>query len=399
LKILLTNKFFFGNGGSETVFFQERDFLVQSGVEVIDFSMRDERNFASPFSEYFVEERSYRTQSAGLVAKVGTAVSFIHSRESVQKISQLIAKEKPDILHCHNIYHQLTPSIMKAAKQLGVKVVLTLHDYKVVCPVYTRLRHGKPCSDCLHGKFSNVARHRCADGSLGKSMLLYAEAITQKLMGSYEAVDRVVVPSRFMADAVTQWRFPKEKVTLLYNGVDCRGGVGENKDADYILFLGRLSPEKGLLTLAAAHAGTSVRVIVAGTGPLEHELREQFPGLEFVGHQSGERLQKLIGESSAVVVPSEWYENCPMSILEAMSYSKPVIGSRIGGIPELVADGETGLLFEPGNVAQLRGCLLQMLADPDRRKSMGQAGRERLERQFSLNAHNQALLNIYQELI
>ncbi len=399
MKVVLANKFFFGNGGSETVFFQERDFLLQSGIEVVDFSMRNERNIDSSFSEYFVQEKSYRTESAGFVAKAGTAVSIIHSRESVQKINQLIAKEKPDVLHCHNIYHQLTPSIMKTAKQLGVKVVLTLHDSKVVCPVYSRLRHGKPCSDCLQGNFHNVVRHRCAGGSLGKSVLLYTEAIIQKLMGSYEAVDQVIVPSRFMGDSVTQWRFPRDKVTLLYNGVDCGDVAGEIGDAGYILFLGRLSPEKGLLTLAAAQAGTSVRVIVAGTGPLDQELREQFAELEFVGHQSGERLQKLIGESSAVVVPSECYENCPMSILEAMSYSKPVIGSRIGGIPELIADGETGLLFEPGNVEELRGCLLQMLANPELRKSMGQAGRKRLESHFSLKAHNQALLKIYQDLI
>jgi len=399
LKLLLANKFFFGNGGSETVFFQERAFLKQSGVEVVDFSMRDERNLGSPYSGYFVEGISYRKHAGGFSEKIGTALSLIHSRESVRNITRLIESEKPDILHCHNIYHQLTPSIMKTAKKMGLKVVLTLHDYKVVCPVYTRLRHGKPCSDCLQGDFSSVVRNRCSEGSLGKSVLLYAEALFQKLLGSYDAVDRVIVPSRFMAESVVRWRFPRERVTLLYNGVDTVKTVVERKDAGYVLFLGRLSAEKGLLTLAAAQEGSGVRLVVAGTGPLEQELRANYPGLELVGHQSGECLKKLLSEASAVVVPSEWYENCPMSVLEAMSYAKPVIGSRMGGIPELVADGETGLLFEPGNVGQLRECLEMILADAGRRHAMGEEGRIRLENNFSLHAHNEGLLKIYQELL
>lgn len=399
MKIALANKFFFNNGGSETVFFQERDFLKRSSTNVIDFSMQDDRNFGSLYSEFFVAEKSYRQNQPNLKAKIETALSFIHSKEAVGKITQLIDKEKPDILHCHNIYHQLTPSIMKAAKQLGVKVVLTLHDFKVVCPTYTRLRQGKPCGDCLEGDFFNVVRHRCADGSLGKSMLLYTEAFIQRLMGSYDVVDRVIAPSQFMADAVTRWRFPKKRVTVLYNGVSTALPASTGKDAGYVLFLGRLSPEKGLLTLGAAQAGTPLRVVVAGTGPMDEALRAQFPGLELVGHQTGERLQQLIGEASAIVVPSECNENCPMSVLEAMAYGKPVIGSRIGGIPELVADGETGLLFAPGNVEQLQACLHKVLADTGCRTAMGRAARRRLEDNFSLEAHNQGLLKIYQELL
>jgi glycosyltransferase involved in cell wall biosynthesis len=399
LKILLANKFFFRNGGSETVFFQEREFLLKSGKDVVDFSMRDSRNLDSPFSDYFVEEKNFKKQSNRLVDKIGNVMSFIHSKEAVHRVSELIDKEKPDILHCHNIYHQLTPSIMKTAKKMGVKVVLTLHDYKVVCPVYTRLQNGKSCSDCLQGDFFNVVRHRCADGSFAKSILLYIEAITQRLMGSYDVVDMVIVPSRFMAESVTQWRFPKDKINLLYNGVDCQGEGFPIKDDGYILFLGRLSQEKGLMTLGSAQVGTDIRVVVAGTGPLEGLIREKFPGLELVGHQDGENLKKLIRQAAAIVVPSEWYENCPMSILEGMSFGKPIIASRIGGIPELISDGETGLLFEPGNTKQLRSAMKWILADKDRLRSFGNAARQRLESQFSLEMHNNRLMDIYKSLL
>ena len=173
MKILLANKFFFRNGGSEVVLFQERDFLMKSGAEVVDFSMQDERNFESPYSPYFVENQSYvndaRRKAFGRLA---SAIKFVHSAEAVRKIGQLIDREKPDIVHCHNIYHQLTPSIIGAAKRRGVPVVLTLHDYKTVCPTYLRLREGRPCSDCLDHGFMRALTNRCADGSLGKSTTL-----------------------------------------------------------------------------------------------------------------------------------------------------------------------------------------------------------------------------------
>jgi glycosyltransferase involved in cell wall biosynthesis len=326
-------------------------------------------------------------------------LSLVHSPEAVRRISALIEREKPDLLHCHNIYHQLTPSIMVAAKRQGVRVVLTLHDYKVICPVYTRLRGDQVCTECEHGDFFNVVRHRCADGSLGRSALLYAEAVAQQWMGSYACVDRVIAPSRFMAEAVSRWRFPPEKVALLYNGVDTARFSPKHGDQGYFLFLGRLSKEKGLLTLAKAQKDSGVRVVIAGTGPLETTLRHDYPGLEMVGHLSGEALRARIDGAAGIVVPSEWHENCPMSVLEAMAAGKPVIGSRMGGIPELVADGETGLLFDAGNPENLRQCMVGLLADRDRLAAMGRKGRESAEKNFTLAHHNAGLLKIYESII
>lgn len=397
MKILLANKFFYLNGGSETVFFQEREFLINSGIQVVDFSMQHKKNMYSPFSSFFVRQQSYNNEQEGFQSKVSSALSLVHSREAMDQIRKLIASEKPDILHCHNIYHQLTPSILRAAKEMGLKVVITLHDYKVVCPVYTRLRHGTPCSECLTGVFHHVITHRCSDSSLAKSLLLYVEAATHKLMKSYEAVDKFIVPSQFMAGAIRN-RFSEDRISLLYNGVDCTSTPFDESDDGYLLFLGRLSPEKGIVTLGKAQAGTSIRVIVAGTGPMEGILRQQFPSLEFVGHQSGNGLKKLIQNAAAIVVPSEWYENCPMSILEGMSFGKPIIGCNIGGIPELISDGTTGLLFEPGNVEQLRKCMAWMLEDQKRRRILGQAAFKQVETKFSRETHNKKLISIYRSL-
>lgn len=399
MKVLMANKFFFRNGGSETVMFQERDFLLRNGHEVVDFSMRDARNLPSAQEKHFVGNRSYAGGGAGRLAKLKDALSFVHSPEAVRNISRLIAETKPDLVHCHNIYHQLTPSIIGAARKQGVPVVLTLHDYKPVCPTYNRLQNGKPCSDCLDGDFSHVLRNRCAEGSLGKSALLYAEAVAQRFMGSYEDVNAFIAPSRFMRESIAH-RVPDERIRLLYNGIDTNEVRGSGADEGYVLFLGRLVREKGVETLLKAHANSSAgwRLVVAGTGPLGDVLKAQHKPDIFAGHLAGDVLKETIDRAAVVVVPSEWYENCPMSVLEAMAYSKPVVGSRMGGIPELVEDGKTGLLFDAGNVNELTAVLDKLMASAELRKQMGKAARQRVEAGFSLDRHNAGLMDIYQSV-
>lgn len=400
MKVLLVNKFFFINGGSEAVFFQERDYFRKTGVVVVDFSMYDERNIESPYADFFVRLRQYRGNS-GILRKISAASSFVHSPEAVKKFSALILAERPDIVHCHNIYHQLTPSIIGAAKKLGVPVVLTLHDYKPVCPIYVRIRDGQPCSDCLEGDFFNVVKHRCADRSLGKSVLLYAEAVFQRWMGNYELVDKVIAPSQFMADSVIS-RFPREKIEVIYNGVDTDIMLPSEEDAGYVLYLGRLSKEKGVATLISAYRQYNIRMPlkVCGTGPLLDELSgEQLPNVAFLGYQSGAALRSIIRKASIICVPSEWYENCPMSVLEAMAYGKPVVGARMGGIPELVDEGVTGVLHEKGDVSGLAQAINVLANDKVMRRRMGRAARKRVEEKFSLAKHNEALLSVYKSLI
>ncbi len=401
MKVLIANKFFFRNGGSEVVMFQERDYLKKNGIEVVDFSMFDKRNLDSQHAPYFVSHQSYGENGQTTGERFLSAFRFIHSPEAVKKIGEAIDAERPDIVHCHNIYHQLTPSIIAAAKRRGIPVVLTLHDYKTVCPVYTRLRDGHVCSDCLEMNFINVLKNRCADNSLGKSALLYAEAVVQRFLGSYEKVDMLLAPSRFMADSVTRRRFPKKRVRLLYNGIDVDSIDPPDTDRNYILYMGRLSPEKGVQTLLDAYSmlNSPAGLVIAGTGPLEKSLRERYPQVQFVGHVTGQALHQTLQGASVVVVPSEWYENCPMSVLEAMAYGKPVIASNIGGIPELVADGETGHLFDPGNKQALRDHLLTLVGDAVLRRRYGAAGRKRVESHFSLDSHNKGLLQIYASLL
>lgn len=402
VRVLLANKFFFRNGGSEVVMFDERDFLRDSGVEVVDFAMDDRRNLSSPFADFFVENQSYASDREGRgAAPFRTAVKLIHSSEAVRKIGDLIERTHPDLVHCHNIYHQLTPSIIGAAKRRGVPTVLTLHDYKPVCPVYLRVRDGAVCSECIDRGFSRVLVHRCADGSLGKSALLYAEAVVQRLLGNYEMLDAIIAPSEFMRSSVTRRRFDPEKVSVIHNGVDTHSTQISTEDGNYVLFMGRLSSEKGIETLLEAHSGIAdrVRMKIAGTGPMEEALRARYPSASFLGHLTGADLKGAIARASLVVVPSNCYENCPMSVLEAMAYGKAVVGSDIGGIPELVVHGETGLLFPPGDLSALRSSLLQLMEAPELRRTLGVAGRKRVEERFSRDRHNAALMRLYKGLM
>lgn len=394
MKILLANKFFHLNGGSETVFFQERDFLLGQGHDVVDFSMADERNLPSPYADFFVPNTSYN--SGGIITqKLQHAISFVHSSVAVHKIEELILREKPQIAHLHNIYHQLTPSIIPVLKNHNVKVALTLHDYKLVCPSYLALKDEAICNACAGGKFWNAFTMNCQNSHM-RGLLLSAEAMFHKWQKSYDAVDLFLAPSRFLANLVGQ-RIPQEKIKVLRNGIDVDNYQPSYADQGYGLYFGRLSKEKGVKTLLRAHQNlkTNLPLKIVGTGPLEEELRREYPELDFLGYQHGQALQDLIANAAFVVVPSEWYENCSMVVLEAMAFGKPIIGSRIGGIPEQIEDGKTGLLFEMSNTAELAEKMEILAGNAELRNQMGRAARRKLEQEYSLAEHNHELLDIY----
>ncbi len=398
MKILLANKFFYRKGGAETVFFQERKFLIDQGHTVIDFSMEDERNLDSPFSDFFVPNISYDT-GRGAAKKIRQGSSFIHSAVAVRHLEALLAREKPRIAHLHNIYHQLTPSIIPILKKHGVKVVLTLHDCKLVCPSYLALRNAIICNACAGKKFWNVFLKNCQN-SRTRSLLLAAEALFHAWKGSYDGVGLFVAPSVFLAD-LTSKRIAPEKIRVLRNGIDPDQYQPNFTDQGYAVYFGRLSREKGIETLLRAHKGAGCQppLKVIGTGPLASRLAGEYPGVDFLGYRSGQELHNLVADAAFVVVPSEWYENCSMVVLEAMALGKPVIGSRIGGIPEQVEDGRTGFLYEMGNTDELAERMAFLASQAGLRREMGQRARKKLEREYSLSNHFEGLLKIYNRLL
>ena len=401
MKVILANKFFFNNGGSETVLFQEREYLISRGVTVLDFSMQHERNLPSPTESYFVAQSTYGTNNSRSAGRaLIDAKSFVHSHEACRNIRQLIDDYRPDLLHCHNIYHQLTPSIMHEANEAGVPVVLTLHDYKAICPSYLRLRHGQACSRCRDSGLLNCIGGRCG-GSLSRSLLLFAEATFHKFRKSYTIPRLIIAPSQFLADSVAGYAFAPTRLRVIHNGIDVDAIRPTWQDQGFVLYIGRLSKEKGLDALGEADALLKHRhrIVIAGAGPEDARLRTQFPELEFAGYVSGDAREHLLQTASCIVMPSEWYENCPMTVLEAMGYGKPVIATTMGGLPELVEHHQTGVLVSPSKPEELAAAIDQIMASSHRRLEMGKRGRKKAEDDFSLARHNESIWNLYQEIV
>jgi len=398
MKILFVNKFFHINGGSETVFFQEKNFFVENGHGIIDFSMADDRNFFSPFANFFVPNIEY-INTGKVTSKFQQALSFIHSSVAVNQLASLIQQEKPEIAHLHNIYHQLTPSIIPHLKRKGIKVVLTLHDSKLVCPAYLALNKDEICNACKGKYFWEPFFSNCQNSRL-KGLLLSAEAIFHKWKGSYDNVDLFLAPSQFMANQISQ-RIPAEKIRVLHNGIDIEKYQASYNDEGYGLYFGRISREKGIKSLLKAHSiiPQPFPLKVVGTGPLETDLKERYPAIEFFGYKSGVELNSLIANAAFIIVPSECYENCSMVVLESMAFGKPVIGSRVGGIPEQIDAGKTGFLFEMGNIKELAEKMMLLANDKSLRQKLGKNARQKLENEYSLTDHCQKLENIYKGLL
>lgn len=372
------------------------------GWKVVPFAMQHKENLVDPFSEYFVEEIEFG-QSYGPVETIVKAGKVIYSLEAREKLNRLLDKPQPHISHLHNIYHHISPSILSVFKERDIPVVMTMHDLKIACPAYKMLTHDGVCERCKGGKLSNVIRHRCIKGSLAASTLVYAEAVVHSKLDSYmKGLDRLIAPSRFIMEKMAEWGIPRERMTYIPNAIP-NSPVSSRSSADRFIYIGRLAEEKGLVTLIRAIAATRLKLTVVGTGPEEEKLKllaqQISAGVEFVGYKKPVEAMALLRASRALVLPSEWYENAPISILEAYREGIPVIGAAIGGITEMVRDGCTGFTFTSGSVAELSDALLSC-ADMSTQELdiMGGRAREVFESEYSQEVQYEALTSLYQEL-
>lgn len=398
MRILVANKFFYNHGGPESVLAIERNLLRDAGHDVIDFSMQDPRNWPSAYAGYFappMDLQSVRPTPASL----RTAWRFLDSSPAAGQMRRLVRDHRPDVAHLHSVNHQLTPSVIRVLRGQGIPVVVTLHDYKLVCPAYTMLANGAICERCSGGRFYRATTTRCRGAA--RSPLLTAESYLQhRLRRSYDGVARFLSPSRFLAEKFADMGF-RYPVRVLPNPSIASRVAGAGPREASVLFVGRVVPEKGLRTLCAAALRSGVRVRIAGDGPQLLDLHRDFEGqgrIEFLGRVEPHRAQQLMAESRAVAVPSEWYENQPMVILEAFAQHTPVIASDLGGNPELVRDRETGVLYPAGDVAALSASLRYAVDHPAEMEAMGQRGAE-FAADFSPEKHLQRLLGVFSDVL
>ncbi len=406
MRVLQINKFFWVKGGSERYFFDLSRALVDAGHEVVSFAMTHPRNEPSPFAPYFVPEVDFHGGGSPL-SRVRDAVRFVHSDEAKQRIRRLIDDTKPDVAHLHNIAHQLTPSILEAIGDAGVPVVQTLHDYKLICSSYLLFANGEVCERCRTGRHHEAVRTRCHHGSLAKSVLGFVEMAWHARRHSYDRVGRFLCPSAFMRDKCAEFGIAIERLVHFPYFLHTDRYSPEPRPGEYALYVGRLSREKGVSTLleamrALSAARPGARLDIVGEGPLADEIGTEVRTLDgrvrVHGYQSGEALHERIRRAAFVIVPSEWYENLPYSILEAFALGKPVLGANVGGIPELVRDGDTGALFESGDAEGLAAVWERMASDPAALERMGRAARARIDDEFAAPGHVSALTDLYRSL-
>jgi glycosyltransferase involved in cell wall biosynthesis len=402
-RLLSVNSYHYRRGGADAVYFDHAALFEEEGWENAFFSMHHENNFESKWSKYFVDEIQIG-QNYSLLEKVVKATKVVYSFEAQRRIAQLIDDYRPDIAHLHNIYHHLSPSILSTLKSKGVPVVMTAHDLKLACPNNKMLTAQGVCEQCKVSRYHRAIVNKCVQNSRAASTIIAVESSLHRWLDSYKKhVERIVVPSRYFIDKLVQWGWPQEIFRYIPNYVDSERFQCAFEPGQYFVYFGRLAQEKGVATLVKAAAAAKVPLVVVGTGPLESELKSlaahlQAP-IEFVGYQTGDALHKYLANSRANVLPSEWYENAPISVLESMAMGKPSIGARIGGIPEIVRPGESGWLFDSGSVEQLTSLLGEVASMPSNKiSSLGRRAREIVEIEFSRKRYVNSMLALYSEL-
>lgn len=368
MKVLLINKFLHHNGGSETYIFKLGECLQSIGHEVQYFGMEHERRCVGNAVNAYTSDMDFHCGS--MLSKITYPIKTIYSKEARVQIRRVLDDFRPDVCHLNNFNYQLTPSVIleidKWRKQTGhkCKIVFTAHDYQLICPnhmmnnptTYTN------CEKCLGGHYYNCVKGKCIHGSIAKSIVGMAEAVFWNKKGTYKYIDNIICCSEFMKRKMDTNPLFKDKTVVLHNFIE-KPEVKSVKKEDYVLYFGRFSREKGVRTLLeAAKRLPNIKFVFAGSGDYVEEMNS-INNVKYVGFQTDDTLDTLIRKARFSICPSEWYENCPFSVMESQSKNTVVIGARIGGVPELVIDGENGLLFESGNVDSLVDAITRLWND------------------------------------
>lgn len=407
MRVVLVNTGLFRGTGANNHVLDLRDLLRQAGHEVAAFGMTDPRNEPFPDADLFVSPIDFRQLNQKKSPRAAARVlgRAIYSREARRGFARLLDRFKPDIVHCHGLHAHLTPSIILAARQVRVPVVWTLHDFKMLCP-NTHLfndRTGAVCEECLGGRYHRALVNRCKKGSLLASGVAAFEAVAHRIMNVRQRVSMFLCPSRFLHDRLVAEGFAAAKVRHLPNFVPDAWFETPANDGGFFLQSGRLEPQKGIGTLlAAARLAPEISLTVVGPHPglpVSKWLEQAPPNVRVFAPRQGEALRKLVAQCRAVVQPSTWYENQPLSVLEGYALGKPAVVSDLGALPEIVNRGEFGLVVAPDDPAQLAAALRRLNADPEETARMGRHARRHADTAYTATAYLERLLASYTEVV
>ena len=374
MKILMVNKFLYMRGGAETYVWKIGEKLKEQGHEVQYYGTKDPANIMKNQYGIYMEAKDFRAKS---IKNLTYPFSIIWSRQAYRQMQQLIRRFKPDIIHLNNINFHLTPSIIEAAAREGVTIVQTVHDAQMVCPSHMMmdLKKGIPCQECLSGNLWPCTKKKCVHGSGIKSLLATMEGYLYRRKKTYAKVDRFICPSHFMEEIVSHGADIRGRTQVILNYSDLQATSLPDKE-DYILFFGRFAEEKGILRLLeVVRKMPEINFVFAGSGPLEEEVKKaarELDNLKFTGFLSGEQLHQTVEKALLSLSIPIWPENCPFSVIESISCGTPVLGAKIGGIPELIEDGKTGVLLENADTENICQALRKLKGDKELLKKMAE---------------------------
>jgi glycosyltransferase involved in cell wall biosynthesis len=400
--LLLANHYRPGPGGAEAVLLASEALLRDRGHQPIPFAVREPDTAPTPWTAWFPPVAGARART-----EAGHRLAATASRPAQDALHRLLDAASPDVAHVHHVFEGLTLSVVDVLLARRVPVVMTLHDYKPVCPNYRLYTGGRPCQRCLGGGYWNVVRHGCLEGSAWRGLAAAFDAYRRRLGHFWERVDLFVAPSCYLRDRVVAGGLPADRVTVVPNPVELPPAPprAARPGPARFLYTGRLVEEKGLddlLTAAGLLRGLAT-VEVFGEGRLAQALksrvaREGLP-VRLHGFAGRGRLADELAAATATVLPARWPENCPLAILEAAARAVPAVATTAGGIPELVEDGRTGLLVPPGEPTALAEAMAALAGDPARAVELGRAARRRVAARHHPGGHADALLDCYRRAI
>ena len=403
MRVLHVNKFLYRRGGAEAYMFDLAGLQSAAGHEVAFFGMDHPDNEPQPYSRFFPSYVEFRGERMPIAKRFEAAGRVLYSPSSRSGMDAVVRDFRPDVVHLHNIYHQLSPSVLRPLAARGVPAVMTLHDYKLACPSYQFLDHGRICESCVGGGFHHAVTRRCKEGSLAASLLAATESYLHAATGAYRPVAIFVCPSRFLAGKMAEAGVFPDRMRTVPHFVDAASVEVRSLPGSGFVYAGRLSPEKGVDVLVRALGRVpGAELEVLGDGPerasLERLAAAEAPGrVRFRGRVDKAEVLRAMRSAVAVVVPSRWHENQPITVLEALASGTPVVATALGGIPELVTDGENGLVVPHDDPAALAAALARLEADPGAALAMGARGRLAVAREHDPGLHLERLDALYAE--
>lgn len=399
MKILLVNKFHYLKGGSEKYYFDLAKLLQEHGHEVAFFSMQDEKNIKTECKEYFVENSDMNSKN------IFKALDVIYSRKNKKAMEKALDDFKPDIVHLNNFQRQLSASIIKPIKKRNIPIVFTAHDLQAICPAIVMLDSKRQiCEKCLNGKYVNCAKNKCIKNSGLKSILGAVEAKYYKFKKIYiKKIDKIITPSEFYKLKLIQDGIPENNIEAIHNFIDMDNYNVEVEDDGYAFYFGRLIKEKGIFTLLEAFKSLKdKKLLIAGDGPDLEKIKEYLnknnmqENVKLLGYIDSDKVKEYVRKSRFIIVPSIWYENCPYSVLETLAIGKPIIGSNLGGIPELVKNNESGLIYTYNKPKELQEKMRVLFENKELADELGKNAKQIAKKEYSKESYYNKIINIYE---